>query len=135
MPASSGIVGEFMGRTNIQHVRPAVQAGKYYPAEPGFLAKVVDGYLQARTETGIGKPKAIIVPHGGYIYSGAVAGAAYAAWKDCADPVQRVVLLGPSHTYDFPGVALPDTSVFETPLGHFDVDAGGSKPGKLETEA
>lgn len=113
-----------MGRRNVQEVRPAVNAGKFYPADPEFLGKVLDGYLQAED---VGPelpqiPKAVIVPHSGYIYSGAIAGAAFRAWRG-AEGIERVVLMGPSHTYDFSGFALPDTSVFLTPLGEVEVDA------------
>src|SRR5687768_15170040 len=113
-----------MGQLNVQEVRPAAQAGKYYPAEPEFLAKVVDDLLaKARPPREDFPPKAIIVPHGGYIYSGEVVANAFAPWRDLQHAVDRVVLIGPSHFYDFPGLALPDTSVFATPLGELAVDS------------
>lgn len=117
-----------MTHASIQEIRPAFHAGTLYPAEREFLGRVVDGFLAGkksaqRSEVGGIFPKAIIAPHGGYVYSGEVAGSAFAAWRGAA--VRRVVLVGPSHTYDFPGIALPDTSIFTTPLGelHVDVEA------------
>lgn len=109
-----------MGRRNVQEVRPTTVAGKYYPADAEFLAKMVDEYLGAAPEESE-VPKAVIAPHGGYIYSGPVAGSAFRNWMGHA-PVERVVVIGPSHFYDFPGIALPDTSVFVTPLGELEVD-------------
>jgi AmmeMemoRadiSam system protein B len=114
---------------SIQEIRPAAHAGTMYPADPGFLRKVVDGFLAAEPAPGrdlAGRtelpelPKAIIVPHGGYVFSGKVAGSAFAGWR--GQSTGRVVIIGPTHSYDFPGIALPDTSVFATPLGELQVD-------------
>jgi MEMO1 family protein len=110
-----------MGRRNLQEVRAPAGAGKFYPADPEFLRKVLDGYLNADEEDGE-IPKAVIAPHSGYIYSGPVAGRAFRAWRE-ATHIRRVVLIGPSHSYDFPGLALPDATVFSTPLGEVEVDA------------
>ena len=109
-----------MGRRNVQEMRPAAAAGRFYPADAEFLAKVVDEYLGAAPEENE-LPKAIIAPHSGFIYSGSVAGSAFRNWIGPAQ-AQRVVLIGPSHFYDFPGIALPDASVFVTPLGELEVD-------------
>ena len=104
-----------MGRRNVQEVRPAACAGKFYPADAEFLSKVLDGYLQGPAEKQRRKfPKAVLAPHSGYIYSGAIAGKAFRSWKG-AKEIERVVLIGPSHFYDFPGIAVPDVSVFKNP--------------------
>jgi MEMO1 family protein len=110
-----------MGSKNVQEARPAMAAGKFYPADPEFLGKVVDDYLHAGAETEGELPKAVIAPHSGFIYSGPVAGSAFRAWRD-AHEIHRVVLIGPSHLYEFPGLALPDATVFSTPLGEIEVD-------------
>jgi AmmeMemoRadiSam system protein B len=104
-------------------VHKATLAGRFYPAEKEFLRKVIDRYfsLVSTGSAGPGKlPKAIIAPHSGYIFSGPVAASAYAPWQN--HEAGRVILLGPSHQYDFPGVALPDASSFETPLGEVSLD-------------
>ncbi len=62
-------------------------------------------------------PKAIIVPHAGYLYSGAVAGTAFAALQPYAGTIKRVVLIGPAHYVLFRGLAVPTVDAFETPLG------------------
>ncbi|WP_083851593.1 AmmeMemoRadiSam system protein B, partial [Sedimentibacter sp. B4] len=53
-------------------------------------------------------PKALIVPHAGYIYSGPSAARAYALLDPFAASVRRVVLLGPAHHVWLTGLALPD---------------------------
>ena len=86
---------------------PAV-AGSFYPGRPGELAAAVKGYLaEAATDQATAAPKAIIVPHAGYIYSAPVAAAAYARLTPLAGTVTRVVLLGPAHTVYLSAVAAP----------------------------
>ena len=103
-----------------QHVRPAALAGLYYPAEKEFLGSVVNRYLGDQPNAR-GRVKGILAPHAGYIFSGRVAGMAFAPWMGTAAP-ERVVFLAPSHFYDFPGIALPDCEAFETPLGEVPMD-------------
>ncbi len=70
----------------------------------------------------VGQPRALIVPHAGYIYSGAVAASAYCCLRDCAADIHRVILLGPAHRVYFEGIAAPTVAGFETPLGVVEVD-------------
>lgn len=67
-------------------------------------------------------PKAIIVPHAGYIYSGPIAASAYARLKKAHDRITRVVLIGPSHRVAFRGLAVSRAETFTTPLGRVPVD-------------
>lgn len=99
---------------------PAV-AGLFYPAEADQLAKDVQVML-AKAEHQICLPKALIVPHAGYVYSGDVAAAAYATLNSITNRIRRVVLLGPAHRFAFSGVALPDVDFFVTPLGEIKLD-------------
>ena len=62
-------------------------------------------------------PKALIVPHAGYMYSGAVAANAFVLLEPSREVVEHVVLLGPSHHVPFDGLAVPSNRAFETPLG------------------
>jgi len=111
-------------------VRPPAVAGMFYPAAADALAQAVDALLAAARPTpgaeagaGGGKaPKAIVVPHAGYIYSGAVAARAYALLRPVAQRLRRVVLLGPTHRVGIHGLALPDATAFATPLGNVAVD-------------
>ncbi len=106
-------------------VRPAAVAGAFYPRDPHALAAQVSELLDAvaHPEPALGWPKALIVPHAGYIYSGQVAAHAYRELANARGVVRRVVLLGPAHRVPVRGLALPGTDAFETPLGRVPVDA------------
>lgn len=70
----------------------------------------------ARAEETAGpRPKALIVPHAGYRYSGSTAALGYAA----IDPrgITRVVLLGPAHRVHVDGLARASADAFASPLG------------------
>jgi AmmeMemoRadiSam system protein B len=71
-------------------------------------------------------PKALIVPHAGYIYSGAIAATAYVTLRPHAAQIRRVVLLGPTHRVAVRGLALPAADAFETPLGRVMLDASAA---------
>ncbi len=102
-------------------VRSPAVAGTFYPATPQQLAHEVQGFLaEVRPQALV--PKALIVPHAGYIYSGAVAASAYATLKNIATRIRRVVLLGPTHRIAVRGLALPDAEAFDTPLGRVKLD-------------
>jgi AmmeMemoRadiSam system protein B len=106
--------------------RPAV-AGSFYPEDPRDLERSVREQLAAARPPAPGtpRPKALIVPHAGYVYSGPVAATAYAALGPLRDAIQRVVLLGPSHHVPLRGLAVPDAEAFATPLGVVELDAEG----------
>lgn len=101
--------------------RPPAVAGMFYHANPVQLGREVRDFLDA-THPGSLKPKALIVPHAGYVYSGAIAASAYASLKTIAPHIRRVVLLGPTHRVAIRGLALPDTDAFDTPLGRIKLD-------------
>jgi AmmeMemoRadiSam system protein B len=109
------------------NIRPAAVAGTFYPADPGDLTAEVERFLAAgreclsRSQYG-GIPKAIIVPHAGYMYSGAIAGTAYAAVRERCAGVERVVLLGPAHRVRVDGLAASAADAFATPLGEVPLD-------------
>ncbi|MHA1599017.1 MAG: AmmeMemoRadiSam system protein B [Alphaproteobacteria bacterium] len=100
--------------------QPAV-AGAFYPGTPDELGRAVAGYLDAAAADGP-IPKAIIVPHAGYIYSAATAARAFARLKPAADTIRRVVLLGPCHRVAVRGLALSSSDAFATPLGDIPLD-------------
>ena len=106
-------------------VRRAAVAGAFYPGDPRQLAAEVEDLLGGveQLEPRFGYPKALVVPHAGYIYSGPVAAAAFDQLAAARGIVKRVVLLGPVHRVPVRGLALPGADVFETPLGRIPVDA------------
>jgi len=100
-------------------VRHPAVAGAFYPADPDDLESLVDQLVADARSTAPGGPvpKAVIVPHAGYVYSGPVAARAYARLAPAAGRITRVVMLGPAHRVWFRGLALPDADGLETPLG------------------
>jgi MEMO1 family protein len=106
-------------------VRPPAVAGSFYPDDPRELRAMVAGFLREGPAAGLRPaPKAIIAPHAGYIYSGAIAGSAFRAVAAAA--VERVVLLGPAHFVPIRGLALPGDPRFATPLGEVAVEPQGA---------
>ena len=105
------------------NIRPAAIAGSFYPYTKQVLERDVHALLDdAKVEKQIVAPKAIIVPHAGYIYSGPTAAAAYASLEGIRKKIRRVVLLGPVHRIPIRGLALPGADAFETPLGQVELD-------------
>lgn len=105
----------------MQSTRQPAVAGMFYPGEAETLARDIRTMLAGAVKVGY-IPKALIVPHAGYIYSGPIAAAAYAALKDTAPRIRRVVLLGPTHRVAVRGLALPGADAFATPLGDIPLD-------------
>lgn len=113
----------------MHRARPPAVAGRFYPADPRRLAAEVAEHLAAGALTLRGAdrvparpPKALIAPHAGYVYSGPIAGTAYAAWQGLRGRVERVVLLGPAHRVPVRGLAAPTVEAFDGPLGPVRVD-------------
>jgi AmmeMemoRadiSam system protein B len=105
-------------------IRRAAVAGTFYPESRGVLEAQVRDYLEQAphpTEL-VARPKALIVPHAGYVYSGPIAAAAYARLAAACEDIQRVVLLGPAHRVVLRGLAVPAADSFATPLGEVEVD-------------
>ena len=111
-------------------VRPQAVAGMFYPGEAGALRRSVQAYLEraqaaARAAPAGRWPKALIVPHAGYVYSGSTAAPAFAQLAPGRGTIRRVVLLGPVHRVPVRGLALPGVAAFQTPLGPIPLDEQG----------
>lgn len=112
----------------MKNIRPSAVAGLFYPAMTAQLSEMVaDSFHQAKPCTKQHKPKALIVPHAGYIYSGSVAASAYQYLLSSRDVIRRVVLIGPAHRVGFYGLALSSADYFDTPLGAIKVDHDSDK--------
>ena len=102
----------------IASVRPAALAGQFYPSNERVLRMQITEMLAAALPLEhVTAPKAIIVPHAGYIYSGAVAANAYRSLSAVREQIRRVVVLGPAHRAPVRGFVLPAAQAFSTPLG------------------
>jgi AmmeMemoRadiSam system protein B len=110
--------------------RRAAFAGTWYPDDPQTLGAFVDRCL-VPADVPFSPVLGVISPHAGVMYSGAVAGRAYASLRpsfttarpDDWSPPEVVVLVGPSHSVAFHGAALAPDRHFETPLGPLKHDA------------
>jgi MEMO1 family protein len=103
--------------------RPAVVAGLFYPASGAELRRTVESLLVgARPKRFAKRPKAVIVPHAGYVYSGAVAATAYGRLASPGAAIECVLLFGPAHRVYLEGMAWPGVSSMETPLGDVPLD-------------
>ncbi len=107
----------------MKSIRPAAMAGTFYPGESSALAAEVATYLGAAPGSRAPVPKAIIAPHAGYMYSGAIAGSIYARLAPLEGKVKRVVLAGPAHRVYVAGAAVPSVEGFASPLGTVPLDA------------
>jgi len=101
--------------------QPAV-AGRFYPANPDKLRKMVDAFMESAKVSARGKVKAVIAPHAGYAYSGPIASSAFVHFAQERNAIKRIILLGPSHRFAFDGIALSRAEVFATPCGAVTLD-------------
>jgi hypothetical protein len=106
----------------MSRIRPPAVAGMFYPGNTAVLQRTVDELLAAAATPTADQPKALIVPHAGYIYSGSTAALGYAALAPWRATIRRVVLLGPTHRVAVAGLALTEADALATPLGTVAVD-------------
>jgi AmmeMemoRadiSam system protein B len=106
----------------MQTIRQPAVSGRFYPDDPVKLQAMVKYFLQEASTQDCPVPKALIAPHAGYIYSGAVAGMAYACLHHVRDIIRHVVIIGPAHFVPISGLALSSAASFSTPLGCISVD-------------
>lgn len=100
-------------------IRAAAFAGRFYPGTTTSLLETVGRLLEeanCRDRDVAHKIRALVVPHAGYIYSGATAAKAFAR-IDRESHFDTLFLIGNSHRQSFRGAALCGATAFETPLG------------------
>jgi len=115
------VLAALAGSANAQIKEPVV-AGAFYPADSAQLAAEIDGYINSADPVLGAKDEilALIVPHAGILYSGAIAGYSYRLVRDIRP--KTVIIVGPSHRVSFKGVSIYDRGQFRTPLGLIPVD-------------
>ncbi|OPY37184.1 MAG: hypothetical protein A4E35_01650 [Methanoregula sp. PtaU1.Bin051] len=100
------------------NMRSCAVAGMFYPRDPNHLEQLLNRFFMSSPDMGSTDAKGIVVPHAGYIYSGAVAARAYAAIPESFSGT--FVVIGPSHR----GFLSAGSSVpWESPLGVVDTDS------------
>jgi len=104
-----------------QEIRPSPIAGQWYPADPRRLAAQVDQYVKAVHLPELsGKVIAVMAPHAGHIYSGPVAGYAFAALQGV--PVEVAAVVSPMHYPYMAPLLTTGHRAYATPLGIIPVD-------------
>jgi AmmeMemoRadiSam system protein B len=103
-------------------IRPSPIAGQWYPGDPKRLAASVDRYIhEAKIPHLEGEVVAIVTPHAGHIYSGPVAGYAFATLLGLKP--ELVAVISPMHDYYNEPFLTTAHQAYETPLGTLLVDA------------
>jgi len=97
---------------------PAVE-GAFYPADRSTLDEDVSGYIRNSGISSDPCTAGIVSPHAGYVYSGPIAGCAFAS---APDEVDTVIILAPSHGYPLYGASVYSGEGFRTPLGDCETD-------------
>jgi len=104
-----------------KNIRPSAIAGKWYPGEANQLAAEVDQYMDDAQLPDIDDEViAVIAPHAGYLYSGTVAGYAFAALRGMMPDV--VFVLSPMHYPHSEKLLTTSHEAYETPLGNIPVN-------------
>jgi AmmeMemoRadiSam system protein B len=97
-------------------VRESAVVGRFYPADPAVLRGDLQSYLSPPQK--LISAIACMVPHAGYMYSGAVAGAVFSR---IAAP-SRCIILCPNHTGRGHPLSLMSEGAWRTPLGDVNID-------------
>ena len=110
----------------MEHQRKAAVQGLFYP-ENCTKMEIYFQKFNAKIGSSIKSkpifkvtPRAIIVPHAGYVYSGFTANVAYAIISK--SPAKRVIVIGPSHRHYFEGISGSYFESYETPCGDIPID-------------
>ena len=108
-------------------IRKASVAGQFYPAKCQEINNDIQRFnqrfeqIKIPDETATVRPRAVIVPHAGYIYSGFTANMAYRFLQN--SNAKRIIVIGPSHHHYFKGISGSYYEQFETPCGNLEIDS------------
>lgn len=102
-------------------LRPSPIAGQWYEGDPEALARSVDKYLDEASLPDLpGEVIAVIAPHAGHVYSGAVAGYAFAALRNRTPSL--VAVISPMHHPYAQPLITSSHEAYTTPLGEIPID-------------
>lgn len=105
-------------------IKEAAVSGLFYPKKASELHSLFDQWFKTPPVSSFANqpPRALILPHAGYVYSGETASKGYALWQGAADKIKTVVVMGPAHRVGFQGITTVDYDAVETPLGPLQID-------------
>jgi AmmeMemoRadiSam system protein B len=86
----------------------------FYPSDRETLEELVSSFISGSGRQADEFITGIVSPHAGYVYSGAVAGAAFAS---APDDIRNVIVIAPPHRCPVTGASVYDGEGYETPLG------------------
>jgi AmmeMemoRadiSam system protein B len=102
-------------------VRKSTLAGSWYPNEKKVLKEEIENFFKKVPDLDVkGRIFSFVAPHAGYMWSGRCAASVYKILK--GRPINRVIILGPSHSASFNGLCSSYYDYYETPLGKVAVD-------------
>jgi len=108
---------ESMASTNQELInRKAVVSGQFYPGSPAELSREMDKLFMGGSKDVSDQIIALIAPHAGYVFSGAVAAKSFMQ-IDRDKEFENIFLIGSSHHVSFDGASIYSRGNFETPLG------------------
>lgn len=103
--------------------RPSPIAGQWYEGNAKALSRSVDEYLEgAKLPDLEGEVMAVITPHAGHVYSGAVAGYAFAALRHSKRSPDLAAVIAPMHHPYREPLITTSHEAYWTPLGNVPVD-------------
>jgi AmmeMemoRadiSam system protein B len=100
-------------------VRRSYFAGSFYPASAEEIERYIEAFDKVKHEVLELHPRALIVPHAGYVYSGFTANLAYTQLEPSR---RRIIVIGPSHRVAYEGMSISLYDEYETPFGNLTVD-------------
>lgn len=101
-------------------LREPVVAGQFYPSSPEAIRKQIASFLAGLGTVNKSEVIACVLPHAGYIYSGAVAARTLSGIKI----KEKIILLGPNHTGLGEQFSIMAQGAWKTPLGEVEIDSG-----------
>lgn len=105
-----------------KRLRQLTTTGLFMPGDAATLAPVLNACFERAAPSWQEPVRAILAPHAGLAYSGAIAASAWRAARlsttfEATGGPRRVAVFSPAHRLSFPGLALPESDGFLTPLG------------------
>ena len=111
----------------MEALRHNAVSGLFYPDDCTKIIELIHSFNQKADydhvlpKLGNIIPRALIVPHAGYIYSGFTANLAYRSIAHTSP--KRFIVIGPSHKYYFEGISGSFYEAFQTPCGNIPIDS------------